>query len=338
MKTIRLSVALLPALWVCAPLEIGFSEGRGGVGGDNIFSSFFLDEKQGWVCGDRGAVYHTSDGGLTWEKQTLDTNDPLAGISFCNTDVGWVVGKKGIVFHTVDGGKTWNPESTPKDKYLLTVEAVSPEKCWAAGDWGTILYTEDGGRTWTDKSYAKDMVIYSIEFKGESEGWMACEFGTVLHTRNGGKSWTEQNTGSKATLFGVSFSSDKEGVAVGLGGVIVRTEDGGETWQEILGVKEERIPSGAPERSGGGEELRSLYDVKLGVADFGIAVGDSGRIVITEDGGESWGNIELPLDMRLFWLRAVSLAGRRGVIVGARSIVVLTEGDSVKASSFLTQH
>jgi photosystem II stability/assembly factor-like uncharacterized protein len=83
-------------------------------------------------------------------------------------------------------------------------------------------------------------------------------------------------------------------------------------------------------------DLRSLYDVKLGGAGFGIAVGDSGRILVTEDGGRSWGGIELPLDMRLFWLRGVSLAGRRGIIVGARSIVVLTDGDSLKASSFLT--
>jgi len=347
MKTIRLGMLLLPLLWAGAPVEVGFCEAKAGVGGDNMFSSFFLDERQGWVCGDRGALYHTSDGGVNWEKQTPNTSEPLAGISFCSAEVGWVVGKKGLIFHTVDGGKTWNLERTPKDKYLLTVEAVSPEKCWAAGDWGTILYTEDGGRTWIDRTYAKDIIIYCIEFKGESEGWMAGEFGTVLHTKDGGTSWTEQQTGSKATLFGVSFSSDKEGIAVGLGGVIVRTEDGGDTWQEILGDKEKSTQTALPGqtgasetggRLGGGQELRSLYDVKLGSAGFGIAVGDSGRIVFTEDGGKSWGDIQLPLDMRLFWLRGVSLVGRRGVVVGARSIVVLTEGDSVKASSFLTKH
>lgn len=297
---------------------------------EDMYAVDFINEKEGWACGIRGAIFHTTDGGIIWENQSLKTNLPLNAISFSGSQVGWVVGYGGIIFHTVNGGKTWVGQSPPKKKHLLAVKALSSEICWAVGDWGTILYTEDGGKTWIDRTYPKDVVIYDIDFQGD-EGWMCGEFGTILYTKDKGKAWSLQTTGIETTIFGLSFTSKKVGVAVGLSGVILRTENGGKTWEKVKGFQNN------PEKADhlqGDEWRRSLYEVKLNGL-LGIAAGDAGLIIITQDGGKNWSPIPLPMDMRLFWFRGIALVQNKGLIVGARSIVVMTQDDTMRLLGFL---
>jgi photosystem II stability/assembly factor-like uncharacterized protein len=197
---------------------------------------------------------------------------------------------------------------------------VGPEKCWAAGDWGTIVYTQDGGENWIDRTYEKDMIFNAIDFLGEGEGWIAAEFGTVLHTADGGATWSEFATGVEGTLFGVSFTSPLEGLAVGLSGVILRTDDGGRTWEKVG-----PLPP---------EDDRSLYEVRLD-GKLAVAAGDAGKIITSRDGGRTWTPIPLPLDMNLFWFRGVSVNKGKGVIVGAQSLVIITQEDQMKILGFM---
>lgn len=296
----------------------------------DLYSVDFINEKEGWACGIRGTIFHTTDGGITWEDQSLKTNLPLNAISFSGPQVGWVVGYGGLIFNTVNGGKTWVGQSSPKKKHLLAVKALSPEQCWAVGDWGTILYTEDGGKTWMDRTYPKDVVIYDIDFQGD-EGWLCGEFGTILHTKDKGKTWSLQTTGIESTIFGLSFASRKIGVAVGLSGVVLRTENSGKTWVKVRGSQSNAENGGAPQEE---EWRRSLYEVKLNGL-LGIAAGDAGSILMTKDGGKNWSPVPLPMNMRLFWFRGITLVQNKGLIVGARSIAVMTQDDKMRLLGFL---
>jgi photosystem II stability/assembly factor-like uncharacterized protein len=286
----------------------------------NLYSVCFVDESHGWACGIRGTVYRTSDGGLNWGLHRADTNWPLLSVSFFDREVGWVVGKGGIIFHSVDGGKSWQEQTSPKKKHLFAVKAVSRKKCWAAGDWGTIVHTQDGGKHWTDRTYEKDMIFNAIDFQGEDEGWIAGEFGAVLHTADGGTTWSEFATGVDGSLFGVSFTSPLEGLAVGLSGVILRTGDGGRSWDKV-----------GPQPP---EDDRSLYEVRLN-GQLAVAAGDAGKIMTSRDCGRTWRPIPLPLDMNLFWFRGVSVNKSKGVVVGAQSLVVITNDDQMKILGFV---
>ncbi len=298
--------------------------------GDSKYSVCFVNEKEGWAAGARGALFHSSDGGLNWEKQNVKTTVALLSISFCNPQVGWVVGDDGIILHTVDGGKTWNEQVSPKNKMLLTVKAISPERCLAAGDWGTIVYTADGGKTWVDKTYPKDVVFNIIDFQGEDVGWIAGEFGTILHTVDGGKSWTLQQSGTDATILGISFASRQHGVAVGMVDTMLKTDDGGRTWQKV--VRETTTTTAANSQEG---DFTAIYDVKLR-GSFGIVVGEHGRILTTADGGKTWRRIPIPLAMSAVWLRGVDCLGdNKAVAVGMRGIVIITEDDKIKMMGFL---
>ena len=59
-----------------------------------------------------------------------------------------------------------------------------------------------------------------------------------------------------------------------------------------------------------------FYDVRVS-GQYGVVVGDTGSLLTTTDGGETWTRYALPEKQRLVWMRGASLAGEHGFVVGA---------------------
>lgn len=57
----------------------------------------FYDSLKGWVVGGQGAIWFTSDGGVTWENRTGFTTQFLRGIALAGTEKAWVVGTRGAI-------------------------------------------------------------------------------------------------------------------------------------------------------------------------------------------------------------------------------------------------
>ena len=93
----------------------------------------FVNGQQGWVVGTKGAIFHTDNGGKSWNLQHTNDSFSLAAVSFTDALHGWAVGAHGVVLHTQDGGKNWNPQTANIDVRGLTLE-----------DDGSIATTEDG--------------------------------------------------------------------------------------------------------------------------------------------------------------------------------------------------
>ncbi|MGA2296603.1 MAG: YCF48-related protein [FCB group bacterium] len=76
-----------------------------------MFGAFLLDEKRGWACGIKRAIYYTSDGGVTWELRNcgIPPERSLDDIWFINDTLGWVVGQGVFYTHKND---TLNPNIT----------------------------------------------------------------------------------------------------------------------------------------------------------------------------------------------------------------------------------
>ena len=87
---------------------------------DTIFpeDGHFLDRNNGWVCGILGQIYHTTDGGYTWEKQYSGTTNPLAAIEMISMDEGWIVGDNSSILHTKTGGNTNAEYGVDFDNFL----------------------------------------------------------------------------------------------------------------------------------------------------------------------------------------------------------------------------
>ncbi|HEX4609218.1 MAG TPA: YCF48-related protein, partial [Urbifossiella sp.] len=66
-----------------------------------------------WVAGRPGSVvFHTADGGKTWDVQKTNLTAPVLGLHFLDADTGWAVGELGTIARTTDGGKTWTASRT----------------------------------------------------------------------------------------------------------------------------------------------------------------------------------------------------------------------------------
>jgi len=57
----------------------------------------FTDIKTGWVVGDRGSIFRTTDGGFTWAPYGRGPQATFYGTAFRNGKVGIAVGDRGII-------------------------------------------------------------------------------------------------------------------------------------------------------------------------------------------------------------------------------------------------
>ncbi len=58
---------------------------------------YFLDEDIGWVVGQGGTVYKTTNGGNTWQKERTGLYNDLNAIHMVKNSTGWIVGEEGII-------------------------------------------------------------------------------------------------------------------------------------------------------------------------------------------------------------------------------------------------
>lgn len=310
---------------------------------DNLYGVKALDGDHAVAVGNFGSIYRTADAGKTWELRDSGTIEPLFSVDFGDDKVGWAVGKSTTIIVTADGGLTWKATHCPlpPEKHLFKVTAVDAKTAWAVGDWGAMAVTHDGGATWKDKSLgvitvkqevtpgrqmktiSDDIILYDVQFTDAQHGVVVGEFGTLLATADGGDSWEKRETGTEKTLFGVGFTNAEMGWATGMDGLVIRTKDGGKTWEHQHGRAEDQDL----EEVGFMDTLKNpgLYAVQV-VGKNGIVAGDTGVLLVTNDGGDTWKQIELPTKQRLTWMRAVSvLPNGDGFVVGANGFMVKLE-------------
>ena len=114
----------------------------------------FVDREYGWIVGDTGLIWHTEDGGGTWEIQGsmfeyIFSEDWFYGVDFVNREEGWIVGcvlpwktHRGLILHTKDGGRHWTEEAVkgePEIPGLTALQLLDEGTGWCVGVDGTVL-------------------------------------------------------------------------------------------------------------------------------------------------------------------------------------------------------
>lgn len=341
----RRLAALAPALVLVAIVP-----GRAGATllRDNLYGVKAISPTEAWVVGNFGSIYHTKDTGRSWESHESGTKVPLFAVDFApGGRDGWIVGKASLILHSGDGGKTWKPQKSaiPAEKHLFNVRAIDARTVWVVGDWGAIAVTHDGGEHWEDRSLGtitvktettdarvtntitSDVILYAVAFPDPKHGYIVGEFGTLLATDDGGETWKKLDVGTDKTLFGVAFASAEKGWVTGIDGLILHTRDAGRSWV----VQHGSLEAGSLEELGFLETIKNpgLYDVAV-AGDYGVVVGDTGNVLTTADGGETWTPRDLPEKERLVWLRAASIVpGSHGFVVGAGGFMAAVDQDRI---------
>lgn len=97
-----------------------------------------------------GRIEHTTDGGKTWQAQSIDGLTPVRAGAAPSARVCWLVGAGGLVLVTTDG-TAWVRAAVPDAIDLVAVEATDASHATVTTIAGRRFMTSDGGKTWTPR-------------------------------------------------------------------------------------------------------------------------------------------------------------------------------------------
>jgi photosystem II stability/assembly factor-like uncharacterized protein len=244
------------------------------------YSLAFTDALHGWAAGE--SLVATTDGGQTWQLQSIDNVNRMRGVDVPDASNGVIVGEKGGAFSTEDGGATWTTRLNGAPTEVYGMDANDSLHAWAVGTFGETQYTVDGGTTWTRVPAGNPFGHhYAVDFlPNNSRGWLVGDgdqsnnHGVIYRSDDGGKTWTLQFSGGFLTqLYGVAAINATTAVAVGNLGLIWRTTNGGQSWTQVPHPNISAV----------------LSDVEFH-GQVGTAVGNGSAVLRSRDGGATWFN------------------------------------------------
>jgi photosystem II stability/assembly factor-like uncharacterized protein len=196
---------------------------------------FVLDNDHVWVqkpdyenYPNRGSLYRTSDGGVTWTKFSTPFSD--GDFAFLDADNGWMMaglgvatGRMGVsIFQTSDGGTTWGRkyindptasgagDSLPLSGLKSGITPLNMQTAFVYGvtySSGTpyLFRTDDGGANWREvvlplpdnaENFELGIDRDQMKFVSPADGFIAMRLTgdtyqlAVYVTRDGGNTWT----------------------------------------------------------------------------------------------------------------------------------------------------
>jgi photosystem II stability/assembly factor-like uncharacterized protein len=213
----------------------------------------------------------------TKEAVGSGTSQPLYAVHFPSADTGYIAGAY-VALKTVDGGQTWAPMSGGNNKVMRAVHFLTGSRGAIAGgdDSSYTGSTTNGGATWTMTRLSSFNTIRALHMVNDT-GWLA--FSPVTGssgsysfriTLNGGTSWTP--TVSLPPVYSIRGVNGVTAWAVGPNGVIRKNTSASGFFS-------------VSQTSGTTRTLRSVFPLNGNIV---IAVGDTGTILRTADGGNTW--------------------------------------------------
>ena len=287
---------------------------------ENIHGVMAPDDKNIWLVGNYGVIFHSSDGGATWSPQNSGVGSLLIEGVFLNAKVGWVAGISGIVLHTTDGGETWIKQKTNTDKHLFGICFLDEKLGWAVGEMGLIIHTQDGGTTWSVQGQEQDKTLNRVSFVDQNTGVVVGETGTILRTVDGGSTWTsiqpkiferatidEEIEKPRQTLYGVIAKDKTTFIACGMDSLFLYSADAGATWEGFTA-----------------EKNLGIYSLCM-KGNKGWAVGDRGALFVSDDGGKTWKFQEGAIKTGWFLRDIAFMSPNKGIAVGATDTIMITD-------------
>jgi photosystem II stability/assembly factor-like uncharacterized protein len=184
----------------------------------------FTDRQHGWVFGESGVVFATSDGGAQWLRQRSATTHLLLGGAFAPDGRGLLVGAGATIVQTSDAGASWQTGfvRNAENARFTAASFVGANFGWTVGNGGQIFATRDGGRTWFAQRSNVDIDLLDVKFLSPTEGWAVGADGLVLHTNDGGARWFAEASSTSHVLNRLFFIDRDHGWAVGFGGTVLK--------------------------------------------------------------------------------------------------------------------
>ncbi|MDP7341238.1 MAG: ABC transporter permease subunit [Candidatus Thalassarchaeum sp.] len=205
------------------------------------------------AVGDQGTIWKYDTG--VWEVISLTIESDLMAVSFVDEELGIVVGSGGTILFSDDGGENWDYREAPEgasEAVIISVEFYSPTRIYAITDDGRILISMNNVVSGTEVGYLWELVDFERHYPPGSNEYLLepATLDVELTT-------VEVVTTSKLLMTGVD-------------GYLSMSVNGGTI------VSQQINPLGND---------TSFNDIVMLTGFIGVAVGDGGAILWTEEAG-----------------------------------------------------
>ena len=269
---------------------------------------------------------------------TLITGIPHA--AFFGLDIengeGVAVGAGGAISESKDGGKTWKAVAEPPTELALLSVAKRGTHSIAVGQSGVVVVLQDG--KWQTVDAGSKARLLSVDVNSSGLAIAGGQFGTVLKSADGGKTWApsppdwsllalEDHFGTgEPTIYAVNVTEAGQITITGEFGVMMRSDDGGANWRVVRAI-DPKAPT-----------LHAMHLVEAGKGNS-YAVGQSGALLISADGGETWTKCDIATKLNFLGVAASTATGQvvvTGMRVMYRSQNNGMSGDQVNEGDTIT--
>ena len=260
------------------------------------------------LVGTTGAsLFHSPDGGDTWSRiggpfpgesqiRALASDPSSPNVVYAGSNNG--------IYRSDDSGSSWVKLDSPMDGINIWSIAVDPSDSntiFAGTSPGFVFRSRDGGKSWNELSVGINqecaigstrvtaMLVDPVDRRTVLAG---VEIDGVYRSRDGGDTWAQVNSGIT--------NPDIHGMAIGLGEqktVLVSTpreifasQDDGETFQSLA------VTTSFPMPYCRWIAVKADDPQVLFAANGDQAIGNTGAIQRSTDGGKTWETRPLPVE------------------------------------------
>ena len=277
---------------------------------------------------DGTTVIRSTDSGESWFGYGFGIDTGLLAMTRAGTSNVLVgVSGKGDIWRSPNGGGFWvlvqrGIGDLPAE---WDVDFFDASNGMVVGQYGLMYRTTDGGITWTQANNGCGAQVTDLEMRDAQYGMAVGQNGYLWRTTNGGARWdvdklevTGQIFGRDESLNAIDLVDANFAAAAGPGGTVFKTLDSGRSWASI------GYPA-LPDQFWI-NDVEFINAQRGWVAGQDLAYGHSKNLYRTDDGGNTWTQVDLGpapwvsvqfADPTHGWLSAAGALGLRTTDGGA---------------------
>jgi len=308
---------------------------------------YFININTGWTMTGSGAIFKTTNGGISWDIMDSITNSPslrsITALDESNIYIGTLNSQR-VLFKSTNGGQSWKEVKnipSPQPFGICGLYNITGKYVFGCGTYyggkdamiSHFLKSDDSGNTWTTKimsDYASTLI--DCYFINKDSGFAVGGIGrfpnltksVVLSTSDGGETWINRFTGPRLQewCWKISFPNRNNGF-ISLeryllsGSYFLKTSNGGNSWQDL--------------------SFPNVNEQGVGFINENTGwIGGAGNSTYgTTDGGLSWFNSNIGLNINRFRFFGDSVAYASGqYILKYDNTVGVTQISSIIPNDF----